>query len=867
MKPANHTPMLQQYFEMREQHPEALLAMRVGDFYEFYGTDAETAAEALDISLTGREDGPNGRVAMAGVPFHSVEKYLAKLLAKGMKVALCDQLEDPRLAKKLVKRGITRVLTPGTLLEDSMLSGAQNNYLCACSEVKDKIGIATLDAATGEFACTEIQGIHRIEAFSQELSRLRPSELILVGDFDAAIEAARSLRIPTTMRAPIRIEDSEAILNNHFGSLHLDGFGIAAKKAAISAAAAIFNYAKHVQLELKHVQSIQVYDLDSCMKMDAATRRALDLTKTFSEGESGNDFTLLKVLDSTLTAMGKRTLSKWIEQPLLDRQKIEERLDAVERFLKHPAAREGLRSKLKGLGDLERPLSRCCTGSASPLDLAAIRRILLAMPGIDDALRLVSLGTIQQLRERIGNHRDLALKLKAGLAENPSANLREGNVIRPGFDETLDQTRRISLDAKEFMAALETKERAETGISSLKIGFNNVFGYYLETPKRFVDQVPNHYVRKQTTATSERYITAELKEQESIVLNAADRALAMEVELFQGLRDEIASEVAVLQTTAHAIGELDVLCSFAETAVQRLFTKPEIVDEDCLELDQARHPVVEAASQSFIPNDLCLGAMNPEDGESAARAIVLTGPNMAGKSTYLRQVALCVIMAQMGSFVPANRCKLGLCDRIFARIGARDELAAGQSTFMVEMLESANILNNATDRSLVILDEIGRGTATYDGLAIAWAMMEQLVAIGSKTLFATHYHQLNELAKSAATVRNFRVSVEEVGEKVIWTHQVVPGGADRSYGIQVAQMAGVPKDVLARAGEILTSLEGSEPSTPTVVPQHRKMQYSLFEMQPSAVEKAIQGLDINRLSPMEALEILDRLQRQIRTED
>lgn len=850
--------MLKQYFEMRDQHPEALLAMRVGDFYEFYGEDAEKAAAALDISLTGREDGPNGRIPMAGVPFHSVEKYLARLLSQGIRVAMCDQLEDPKLAKKLVKRGITRVLTPGTVVEDSMLPGAQNNYLCACCCQKGRVGLASLDAGTGEFAVIELDGPRAIDLFAQELARLRPSELLVGGEFEAAMEVAKGLRISVTARAALRLSDSERLLNRRFESLVLEGFGLAGKEQAVIACAAVLAYADHVHLPLDHVRSVQVYDLDTTMKMDPATRRALELSRGASE--KGGDLSLLKILDGTMTSMGKRTLAKWVEQPLLERAAIEERLDAVERLIRHPGAREGLRSVLKGLGDLERPVARCCAGTASPLDLEAVRRILLRLPNLDDYLRLVSLGRIQKLREDIGDHQELAIRLKKGLSETPSANLREGNVIRPGFSVELDQTRKISLDAKAFMAGLETQEKESTGISGLKIGFNNVFGYYLEVQKRFVDKVPSHYVRKQTTATGERYITAELKEQEAIVLNAGDRALAMEIELFQGLRQEIAAQVEGLQLAAKAIGELDTLAGLAETAVQNRYVRPELVEEDELIIEGGRHPVLETVVDAFIPNSLELAFSETEGG---ARSIVLTGPNMAGKSTYLRQVALCVVMAQIGSFVPASRCRMGLCDRVFARIGARDELAHGQSTFMVEMLESANILNNATDRSLVILDEIGRGTATYDGLAIAWSMMEQLTAIGSKTLFATHYHQLNTLAQSSPTVRNFRVAVEEVGDDVVWTHQVVPGGADKSYGIQVAKMAGVPFDVLARAEEILTTLEGGEPVATVQVSSAKRLQYTLFDAEPSAVEKSIQSVDVNRLSPIEALALVDRLQRQL----
>lgn len=853
--------MLQQYFDMKAQHPEALLAMRVGDFYEFYGPDAEAASAALDISLTGREDGPNGRVAMAGVPHHSVERYAARLLHQGIKVALCDQLEDPKLTKKLVRRGVTRVLTPGTVLEDSMLESAANNYLGAAAKGKDAVGLAFLDAGTGEFFGVLLTGPETNMLAAQELARMRPAELLIGPDLETMQDAAKSFGSSISLRTLPAPDQAAALMNRQMGTASLAGFGIDDDHSPlVQAAALILQYAREVRLPLEHISGFGVLNLDAWVKMDPAARRALELTQSLSGGRSGQ--TLLQTLDLTLSPMGKRTLARWIEQPLCRKEPILERHDAVERLAKNPAARAGIRERLKGLGDLERPVSRACAGTAAPLDLGTIRRILGVLPLLDDPLRIVGFGRLQTLREEIGSHVDLANRLRRTLVEEPPAHIREGGIIRAGFDAELDRTRQISRDAKEFMAGLEASERASTGINAIKIGSNSVFGYYLEVPKRFAAEVPAHYIRKQTTANAERYVTAELKEQESIVMSAADRALALEVELFEALRAEVARHAEALFRAGRALGEVDVLAAFAEAAIQREYVRPEIVDEDVLEIEAGRHPVVERQSNAFVPNSLHLGDVEAGDGHAPPRLIVLTGPNMAGKSTYLRQAALCAVMAQMGSFVPADRCRLGLCDRIFARIGARDDLAQGQSTFMVEMLEAANILNNATSRSLVVLDEIGRGTATFDGLAVAWAMIEALAAYGSKTLFATHYHQLNALADQIASVRSFRVEVEEAGSDIVWTHRVVPGGADRSYGIHVARMAGIPPEVLGRASEILAELEGTETPAEVRAPAARRLQWSLFEMEESPLAKALQAVDVNSLTPMEALSLIDRLKRQ-----
>jgi DNA mismatch repair protein MutS len=845
--------MLQQYFAAREEHPGVLMAMRVGDFYEFYGDDAETAASALEITLTGREDGENGRIPMAGVPFHSVEKYLARLIAKGYKVALCDQLEDPKAAKGLVKRGVTRVLTPGTVLEDSMLPSSGANFLAAICSIDGKLGLASLEPSTGEFAVTELGNDEVAEKLLSELARLRPSELLVQPEAaELAQVAATALGSTLTERQPLRLERATRKLLDHLHAANLAGFGCEDKPSAVVAAAMILAYAESVHLPLVHVDTLSTYYVDSFMRLDHATRRSLELTANLVDG--GKRLTLLEVLDQTTTSMGSRLLRRWIEQPLLDDRSIEHRLEAVSRFRAHPMARADLRETLKRLSDLERLVSRAAAGLAGPRDLAALRSSLQALPHLAEPLRLLGVGHIQELREMLSDHGDLAVLLDRALVTDPPHALREGGVIKPGYDPELDKLRQLSRDGKSFIAALEADAKAQTGISTLKVGYNSVFGYFLEVPKGQVSKVPDSYIRKQTTANGERYITAELKEQEALVLGAEEKANSLEAELFGHLRARVAENARTLLQSARALAELDVFAALAEVAAKRNYVRPQFVDGDELKIEAGRHPVVESTTAQFVPNDLTI-----ED--TVGRVLVLTGPNMAGKSTFLRQTALIILMAQIGSFVPASHCQLSVCDRVFARIGARDELASGQSTFMVEMTESANILNHATARSLVILDEVGRGTSTFDGLAIAWAMIEHLIALGSKTLFATHYHQLNALAEQTDAVRNFRVAVEERGESIVWTHRVLPGGADRSYGIHVARMAGVPPIVLSRADELLRDLESrSEPPQTTAVTQ--KLQFTLFEMEDPPMMKELREVDLNHLTPLDALRLLDEWKRK-----
>lgn len=851
--------MLQQYFGAKEEHPGVLLAMRVGDFYEFYGEDAESAAAALEITLTGRDDGGE-RVPMAGVPFHSVEKYLARLLQKGLKVALCDQLENPKEAKGLVKRGVTRVLTPGTLMEDSMLPSAANNFLAAICVQDGRAGLATLDPSTGEFVVTELSGEFE-EKLVQELGRIRPSELLIGPSAEVYGEvAAAGLGSSVTALQPASADRAARRLIDQFGVANLNGFGLEDKPSAIVAASMILAYAEKNRLPLAHVDSISSYSVDGFMRLDPATRRSLELTQNMGDGS--RRFTLLSILDETVTSMGSRLLRRWIEQPLLDRAGIEARQDAVERFLTNQIVRGDVLEALSKLADIERLVSRVATGLAGPRDLAALRSSLLALPSLAEPLRKVGLGRIQELREQMSDHHEIGHLLDEAIVTDPPHTLRDGGVIKSSYDPELDKLRDLSKNGKSFIATLEQKERERTGISNLKVGFNSVFGYFLEVSKSQLERVPSDYIRKQTTANGERYITAELKEHESLVLGAEEKAVALEADLFSRVRLRVAEHSRTLLQTARALAEVDTLAALAEAASRRGYVKPEIVEEDIIQIVAGRHPVVEAGSSAFVPNDTDIGPCADLSPGSGTRVIILTGPNMAGKSTYLRQNALIILLAQIGSFVPARACRVGMCDRIFARIGAKDELALGQSTFMVEMVESANILNHAGTRSLVILDEVGRGTSTYDGLAIAWAMIEQLASIGAKTMFATHYHQLNALAEQVPGITNCRVAVEEFGDDIVWTHKVLPGGTDKSYGIHVARMAGVPGTVLERAKQILEELEQKDQAPKAVPVSTQKLQMTLFEFEEPPVVRALQELDVNKLTPLDALRLLDEWKRE-----
>ncbi len=844
--------MLRQYFATKERYPGVLLAMRVGDFYEFYGEDAETAATALEITLTGRDDGPNGRVPMAGVPFHSIEKYLAALIKQGFKVALCDQVEDPKKAKGLVKREVTRVLTPGTVLEDSMLEAGSNNFLASAAPLGEEAGVSFLDLSTGEFLVTQVTGPDSQEKTIQEIARLNPAECLLPEEADELYELIRRLTQTMVTRMPFgRPKDARARLLRQFGTPNLSPFGLEELEAGAVAAGAILSYLDQNEIDTAHIDSVVTYSLGERMRLDSATSRSLELTANMSDG--GKRMTLLEVLDRTKTSMGARLLKRWIEEPLLDIESINLRLDAVSALRANGLARDEVRGVLGRLYDIQRLVGRAATGIANARDLVSLRSSIALIPDLLEATLRVNEGRVARVRKEIDPCGDLLAELTRGLSDDPPLHLRDGGYIREKYDAELDELRRLSRRGKEYIAGLEKQERERSGIARLRVGYNSVFGYYLEVPKTQLDKVPPGYIRKQTTANTERYITAELKEYEAKVLGSDEQAAELEYRLFTNLRSVVSQNAARLLRGSRAVAEIDALQSLAESAAQNGYSRPVVEDSNRLFIRGGRHPVVEAHAGMgvFVPNDTTL--------DNSRSLVILTGPNMSGKSTYLRQNALIVLMAQIGSFVPAQEATIGIVDRVFARIGARDELATGQSTFLVEMTEAAHILHHASDRSLVILDEIGRGTSTFDGLAIAWAMAERLTEIGAKTLFATHYHQLNRLADQLDCVRNFRVAVREEGDKVIWLHKVLEGGADRSYGVQVARMAGLPKAVLERAKEVLRDLEGREAVPDAGNVRVRSLQMTLFQVEEPEVLKSLRELDTSTMTPVEALVLLDNL--------
>ncbi len=879
------TPMLAQYQAIKRQYPDVILMFRLGDFYEMFGEDAHIASEVLQIALTSRPAGKDQRIPLCGVPYHQVERYVARLIAQGYRVAICDQVEDPKLAKGLVRRAVTRVITPGTVLEEGMLEAKTNNYLVVVVEKEGNYGLAVADVSTGEFAVTEVHGSNARTLLLEEIARLNPAECLLPPGSDLREAVAKIVRgrvdflhpqgkghlnhlppekTPSTPREVSLTElqaywDSSAyqVLTQHFGTSSLRGFGCEEMELAQQAAAHLLKYLQaHQASTAEHLKSLSTYSLQSFMVIDTQTRRNLELIQPL--GWSSQSRSLLQVLDKTVTPMGGRLLRRWLLQPLLDLDSIRKRLDAVEALYKDSLLRAELRDHLRRVADVERLTSRVSAGTCSPRDLANLRSSLEVIPNLLKTLRSVEAPPLVALADSMDPLPQIQQLLKEAIVEDPPAHLREGGVIRTGYHEELDRLRKISLEGKDWVARLEQQERERTGIASLKVGYNAVFGYYIEVTKPNLSRVPPDYIRKQTMVNAERFITPQLKEYEQTILGAEERALQLETTLFQEVRAKVASQSSRLLTLARALAELDVLCSLAQVAVDYHYVRPEISREDRIEIIGGRHPVVEVTNpEPFVPNDTRIGG----DRE---RIMILTGPNMAGKSTYLRQVALITLMAHMGSFIPAERAHIGLVDRIFTRVGAQDDLASGQSTFMVEMTETANILNNATSRSLVILDEIGRGTSTYDGLSIAWAVVEYIAQIGCKTLFATHYHQLNALERRVPGIKNYRVLVKEDEHQIVWLRRVVPGGTDRSYGIQVARLAGLPDAVIQRAKEVLKSLETNGRRAPKINEQIQHLQLTFFEADLHPVLQALQEIDVNTLTPIEALNKLAELKQMLR---
>ncbi len=876
----NLSPMMRQYFEIKEQKPDILLLMRVGDFYEAYGDDARVIARDLDITLTGREfKQTDERIPMAGVPFHAVERYMARLLQKGHKVALCDQIEDPKLAKGLVKRKVTRIVTPGTVMEDALLDAKRNNFLVAAiTGDRTPSGIGVVDVSTGEFLTGEVERLDQpelsaemsVQRLVEEIARLQPSECLIRPEMEDTlaepIRQATGATVTVHQLGDLRRSSRQQLLD-HFGTQSLRGFGCEELTTGLDAAALLLDYLRQThQSALQHIRSLSIYSSDGHMVLDAATRRNLELTQSQLDGSRAKS--LLHLLDRTVTPQGGRRLRRWLEQPLLSIERIKTRQDGIADFAKDGILRGDVRDALRGIADLERLTARINASMANARDLVALRL------SVENAKRLASALTragdesvLSEARAKLDAIPDDLLQLLSGsIQDEPPITLREGNLIKPGYSKELDDLRALRSGGKAFIAAIEEEERIRTGIKSLKVGFNNVFGYYIEVSKAFGAQIPPDYIRKQTTVNAERYITPALKEHEAQVLSAEERIFDLEYELFGKIREMIADRYSIiLIKLAQVVARCDALASLAEVASANGYVRPEVNSSTAICLKNARHPVVEQLQSGtmFVPNDAYI--------DNVERLHIITGPNAAGKSTYLRQVAICVLLAQIGSFVPADSAKIGLVNRIFTRVGAQDDLASGQSTFMVEMSETANIMNNATPRSLVILDEVGRGTSTYDGLALAWSIAEYLHLIGAKTLFATHYHQLNDLEKTLPGAKNYRIAVKEQGDHIVWLRKIMPGGTDKSYGIQVARLAGLPDSVLSRATEILQTLETQHRQgqklgeSLEVASRTKKLQLTLFETERDPVLTELESLDLGTLSPIEALTKLYELQKKVKS--
>lgn len=798
-----YTPMIQQYLHIKSQYQDAILFFRLGDFYEMFFEDALTASAILEIALTAR-DGGIEKVPMCGIPYHAYEGYVAKLLAHGYKVAICEQVEDPAVAKGIVRREVIRVITPGTVMDEKVLLDKANNYLGALVSEHGSWGLAYIDISTGEFCVTQCG--HREVSVLDELIRLKPAELIVpdtLKDDGCVPEILKQVKCYINWRPMLQKSLGQVL--EVLGTELRVGEDLAAQlykwPLACQAAYYVLDFLQETQKQkLGHLTELKVYKPKNYMLIDAATRRNLELTENMQT--KSVRASLLGVLDETVTAMGARKLKHWLETPLLDKNLIQQRLDAVEELVENALLRESLRKAIKGIYDLERLVGRVAYGSANARDLLALKQSIARLPQIAGLIDWVHSAYLRLLINDLDLLEDLFTLLDNGIADDPPAGVREGNIIKDGFNQEVDRLREAARHGKQWIAELEAKERERTGIRSLKVGFNKVFGYYLEVTKPNLHMVPQDYHRKQTLANAERFITAELKEMENLILGAEEKLNKLEYEIFNELRAQVEKNAGRLQTSANIVAELDVLLSLALVAIANNYCKPELVDSSKLELIEARHPVVEKLSAGrFVANDCHL--------EPPASILnIITGPNMAGKSTYIRMAALITVMAQIGSFVPARKAVVGIADRIFARVGASDDLSTGRSTFMVEMNEVANILNHATERSLVILDEVGRGTSTFDGISIAWAVSEYLLTrVKARTLFATHYHELTLLQEEFPAARNFSMAVKEEGNKITFLRKVIPGAADRSYGIHVAELAGVPKEVLDRANNLLAALE------------------------------------------------------------
>ncbi len=859
------TPAMRQYYEAKEKHKDALIFFRMGDFYESFGEDAKIIAKELEITLTSRGRDKEGEdMPLAGIPYHAVDSYLPKLIKKGYKVAICEQLEDPKNAKGVVKRGVVRVITPGTVIDPSLISDQSNNYLMSISGEGTEFGISFLDVSTGEFMTTQFTDNANYDRIISEATRMRPAECILP---PALFENKKLTERLSALNIALNKFETDAFdpktardnLIRHFGVMTLEGMGCESLPLAISSSGAALLYAKTTQMrDLAHIQSVRTYFENEFMVLDSITLRNLEIM----QGVRGENSSMLNILNSTRTPMGGRLLRKMLLKPLISVGKITERLDAVDELVKKTLLRFDLRSQLGRIRDIERLIGRVVYGNSNARDLIALKASLAALPEISKSLKEsdIKSSLLLNIFQRFGDFSDIVALLSRAIVDDPPMSVREGGMIKGGYNEKLDELKKISLHGKDWIAEMQQKERDRTGIKSLKMGFNSVFGYYIEVTKSNLQQVPPDYIRKQTTAGGERFYTPELKEKEVIILSADEKRMALEYELFMEINSQIASRARELQVTAAALGELDVTSNLAEVAVNNRYVRPEVNDGCGILVRDGRHPVVERTLSGFIPNDMHIDCQENQ-------FLLITGPNMAGKSTYMRQTALIVIMAQLGSFVPASYASVGIVDRIFTRVGAFDDLASGQSTFMIEMVELANILNNATPKSLILLDEIGRGTSTYDGFSIAKAVMEFIHnkdRVGVRSLFATHYHQLTAVEGVLKRVKNYHIAVKEEGGDLVFLRKIIPGATDRSYGIHVARLAGVPLKVTQRAKEILKEVEDGS-AIVRGKDSARYTQVVLFgteEKKESPVVEELKSLNVDAMTPLEALNALAVLKRK-----
>lgn len=868
----NETPMMRQYNEIKRQHKDALLFFRMGDFYELFFEDAKLASRLLGITLTSRSKG-EGSIPMAGVPHHAVESYIRKIIRTGHKVAICDQLQEPEEARGIVDRGVTRIITPGTVTEDTLLEDTCNNYLMALSETDTMFGLSWIDLSTGKF---EIGDIGKERLFD-EFARLNPSELLLPEEisrsnvsFPERIRAEYNVMITPRPDWEFSRDTAYRILTEHFGTVSLDGFGCEDAGPALGAAGAVINYLKETQkTSLKHIIKIQKYRTDNRVLIDKATQQCLELTQTMRTRE--REGSLLSVIDQTKTPMGARLLREWIISPLQISAEIRYRQIGILELFEKPELRRELRAILNTIYDIERISTKVSCGRANARDLVALKQSLSKLPALKEQLGFCISDILIAAEQQLDTLEEIRTLIDTAIVPDPPPAITDGGLIREGYDPVLDELRYVSKNGKTWIANFETEEIARTGINSLKVGYNKVFGYYIEITNTHKDSVPKTYIRKQTLKNAERFITPELKEYETKVLTADERAKGLEYDLFLKVREQVSTFIPRLQRTSQAIALVDVVSALANLAAENRYVMPEITDDTVLKILDGRHPVLgtKLTGERFVPNDIYLN-------ETHNRIMIITGPNMAGKSTYIRQVALLVLLAQTGSFIPAKEAVIGTVDRIFTRVGASDELSRGQSTFMVEMNETANILNNATERSLIILDEVGRGTSTFDGISIAWAVTEYIYQhIRARTLFATHYHELTELALLFPGIVNFNVAVKEWGDEIIFLRKIIEGGTDKSYGIHVARLAGIPKEIIQRARIILNNLEaatldanGKPKFAPMKAVQDARLtQLKLFLSKQDMVIEEIKKLDISAISPIEAMNKLDEFKKKLNNDE